>query len=205
MDIPEWGMVRLNLDDESWWRSILTAPWMMCMTARLKRWFQWKLVQNAFLEWGVCRLILINKFQCCFYKLRWGIYTAVNLRLLKFFGGSVLSCTAMMGSRTHLKQVITIYVRRFGVMCVAAHSNLIKWTKRDIPAVKWGVLHFISEWFSISWIRVRSMDSIRWGVIIAIFQFYKYYIVVFISLGEEVKMHNGFLSSVYSAAYVPMY
>ena len=39
-------------------------------------------------------------------------------------------------------------------------------------------------------VNVRRMDSIKWGVFVIILHIYKYYIIAFISLGEEVKRPN---------------
>ena len=71
MDIREWGVVLLILVDEIGQSSILAALWMMCPTVHSKWWFWSKLIKTAFLEWGVRRLTLINKFEGWYYKLHW--------------------------------------------------------------------------------------------------------------------------------------
>ena len=70
MNFRDWSVIGLSLDDEFWWRSILTALSMMCIMVRFKRWFSWKLVRTACLDRGICRFTLIKKPMLLLY-LHW--------------------------------------------------------------------------------------------------------------------------------------
>ena len=60
---------------------------------------------------------------------------------------------------------IRVKVLQFKVMCFAASSTLQNQCGAKLNAVKWDVLHLITKILSSSWIMVRSVNGIMWGVI----------------------------------------
>ena len=103
MDIREWGVVRLALDDEIWRRSLFIALWMIYI-----------------------RVHFNDDFNQSYYKLHFWSEVYVGSLESMNFKVTIANCTEVMRIATHFQLMDTIWRIRLSsmvMMCSEAHSN----------------------------------------------------------------------------------